>query len=64
MSSRDPAGPARARRRGFTPRGLLRAALVAVIVLAVTALLFTVVFPWVDRTFMNDPVLQPSQGLG
>ncbi|HWB73131.1 MAG TPA: hypothetical protein VG452_13025 [Egibacteraceae bacterium] len=51
-------------RRGFTPAGLVRAAVVALLVVAAVALLFTVVFPWVDRTFVNDPVLQPSQRLG
>lgn len=64
MSPPKPAGPPRTRMRGFTPRGLLRAALVAVIVLAVTALLFTVVFPWVDRTFLTNPVMEPSEGVG
>ena len=33
---------------------LVAAALVAVVVL------FTIVFPWVDRTFVADPVLQTS----
>lgn len=28
-----------------------------VVVLAVIYLLFTVVFPWVDRTFITDPVV-------
>lgn len=28
-----------------------------VVALAVVALLFTVVFPWVDRTFITDPVI-------
>lgn len=25
-------------------------------------LLFTVVFPWVDRTFVTDPVIEARQG--
>jgi MFS-type transporter involved in bile tolerance (Atg22 family) len=29
----------------------------AVLVLAVIALLFTVVFPWVDQMFVTNPVL-------
>lgn len=29
----------------------------AVLVLVVVALLFTVVFPWVDRMFVTNPVL-------
>lgn len=28
-----------------------------VVAVAVVALLFTVVFPWVDRTFIADPVI-------
>lgn len=28
------------------------------------ALLFTLVLVWMDRTFVNHPVLQPWQGLG
>lgn len=28
-----------------------------VLVAAVVVLLFTVVFPWVDRTFVTDPVM-------
>lgn len=35
----------------------LRMLLVALVLLAAVALLFTVVFPWVDRTFVTDPVL-------
>ena len=35
----------------------LRVALVTVALLAAVALLFLVVFPWVDRTFVTDPVL-------
>jgi hypothetical protein len=34
-----------------------RWALLVAIAAAVVVLLFTVVFPWVDRTFVNDPVL-------
>jgi hypothetical protein len=36
---------------------LLRAVLLVVLIAAVVVLLFTVVFPWFDRTFVNDPVL-------
>lgn len=38
-------------------RRVLRAAVVAVLVAAAIVLLFTVVFPWFDQTFVNDPVL-------
>jgi hypothetical protein len=34
-----------------------RAVLILLTALAVLVLLFTVVFPWVDRTFVTDPVL-------
>jgi hypothetical protein len=34
-----------------------RMALITVIVLVAVVLLFTVVFPWFDRTFVNDPVI-------
>lgn len=37
--------------------GPLRVVLVVVVLLAAVGLLFTVVFPWVDRTFVTDPVL-------
>lgn len=35
----------------------LRTALLVVVALVVVALLFLVVFPWFDRTFVNDPTL-------
>jgi quinol-cytochrome oxidoreductase complex cytochrome b subunit len=38
-------------------RGFLRALLWIVLAAAVVALLFLVVFPWFDRTFLNDPTL-------
>jgi len=34
-----------------------RAALLVVLGVIVVALLFTVVFPWVDQTFVTDPTL-------
>lgn len=39
----------------------LRAVLLCVLAAAIIVLLFTLVFPWFDRTFVNDPVmgLQP-----
>lgn len=41
-------------------RRLGRAALLLVLAIAVVALLFTVVFPWFDRTFVTDPVLESA----
>lgn len=38
-------------------RRLGRAVLLLLIAAAVVVLLFTVVFPWFDRTFVTDPVL-------
>ena len=35
----------------------LRVALAALVAVAVVVVLFLVVFPWVDRTFVTDPVL-------
>lgn len=35
----------------------LRVVLVVVLLAAIVVLLFTVVFPWFDATFVNDPVL-------
>lgn len=35
----------------------LRVGLVVLVLAAAVVLLFTVVFPWFDRTFVNDPVL-------
>jgi len=42
----------------------LRVALLVLAALVAVAILFTVVFPWFDRTFLTDPVLDapPSQG--
>lgn len=39
-------------------RRLGKVVLFAVVAVAVVALLFTVVFPWVDRTFVTDPTLE------
>jgi hypothetical protein len=36
---------------------LLRALLIAVALVVAVYLLFTIVFPWFDETFVNDPVL-------
>ena len=36
---------------------LLRILLYVVLAVLVVWLLFTVVFPWMDRTFVDDPVL-------
>lgn len=36
---------------------LLRVLLYALLTAGVVVLLFTVVFPWFDRTFVNDPVM-------
>lgn len=36
---------------------LLRVVVVLVVVVAVIALLFQIVFPWVERTFVDDPTL-------
>ena len=38
-------------------RRLLRALVVLLVAAAVVYLLFTVVFPWFDRTFIADPVI-------
>lgn len=42
-------------------QGALRKAakvfLIAVLAVLIIALLFTVVFPWIDRTFVTNPVL-------
>lgn len=35
----------------------LRVVLAVVAIAAVVVVLFTVVFPWVERTFVDDPVL-------
>lgn len=35
----------------------LRWVAIAVVVVAIVALLFTVVFPWVEATFVDDPVM-------
>lgn len=35
----------------------LRVLLLLVAIAAAVVVLFTIVFPWVDRTFVNDPVL-------
>jgi hypothetical protein len=35
----------------------VRVLLVALALVAAVVLLFTVVFPWFDATFVNDPVL-------
>lgn len=37
--------------------GGARALVVTVVLVVVVVLLFTLVFPWVDRTFVTDPVL-------
>lgn len=37
-----------------------RIALLVVIAVALVWVLFTVVFPWVDATFVTDPVLESS----
>ncbi len=41
-------------------RTLLRALLWLLLAFAFVALLFTVVFPWFDRQFVNDPVLESA----
>lgn len=41
---------------------VVRALLIAVAVVAVVVLLFTVVFPWFDATFVNDPVMGTMGG--
>lgn len=38
----------------------VRILLLVVAAIVAVALLFTVVFPWVDRTFVEDPVLDAS----
>jgi hypothetical protein len=35
----------------------VRLVLIVAVAVAVIVLLFTVVFPWFDRTFVNDPTL-------
>jgi hypothetical protein len=45
---------------GGAPAGLprlVRVVLIALALLLAVVLLFTVVFPWFDETFVNDPVL-------
>ncbi len=39
-------------------RTLVRVVVVAAVALAVVALLFTVVFPWVDQILYADPVVR------
>lgn len=43
---------------------MVRALVVAALVLVLVVALFTVVFPWVDRTFVNDPVMGRVTELG
>lgn len=40
---------------------LLKVLIFLVLAVAVVALLFTVVFPWVDRTLITDPTLEASR---
>jgi quinol-cytochrome oxidoreductase complex cytochrome b subunit len=40
----------------------VRLAMWVVAVLAALALLFLVIFPWVDRTFVNRPAIESPQG--
>jgi MFS-type transporter involved in bile tolerance (Atg22 family) len=40
---------------------LLKVLLFVVVAIAVVALLFTVVFPWVDRTLITDPTLEAAR---
>ncbi len=40
----------------------LRVVLWLVVAVAVVAVLFTVVFPWFDRTFVTDPTLGAGAG--
>ncbi len=40
----------------------LRVVLWIVVAAALVALLFTVVFPWFDRTFITDPTLGAAAG--
>lgn len=42
----------------------VRVLLLAVAVVAVVVLLFTVVFPWIDRTFVTDPVVGGARPWG
>ena len=44
-------------------RRLLLAVLLVALLAGAVWLLFTVVFPWVDRTFVSDPVLGAGLGL-
>ena len=41
-------------------RRLGKVALFIVLAIAVVALLFEIVFPWVDRTFVTDPTLESA----
>lgn len=36
----------------------VRAVVVAIVLVAVVAVLFTVVFPWFDQTFVTDPTMR------
>lgn len=40
----------------------VRLALWVVAALAALALLFLVIFPWIDRTFVNRPAIESPQG--
>ena len=40
---------------------VLKVLLYLVLAAAVVALLFTVVFPWVDRTLITDPTLESAR---
>jgi hypothetical protein len=37
---------------------------IVVAALAVLVLLFGVIFPWIDRTFVNRPAIETPQSLG
>lgn len=41
-------------------RTVLKVVVFLVLAAAVVALLFTVVFPWVDRTLITDPTLEAA----
>lgn len=41
-------------------RRLGKVVLYLIVAIAVVALLFEVVFPWVDRTFVTDPTLESA----
>ena len=45
-------------RRGLP--GWLKAVIWIVVILGVIALLFTVVFPWVDQNLLNNPTLDAA----